>query len=167
MNQVVADYIYNSCPKLNRKLQLQKVNRNNTVYYRRTKNSKITQVYKVLLELNDTKQINSSTRKVINDMLIDDHQDNFGLELIDKRLFQLHHNIPKSVKGKNNISNLYCVTANEHEQLHIMLGGKQITSLPRKTRIRLNNENKLHMQNLYSKIFAKLSEIENKIKEVA
>lgn len=162
MNQVIADYIYNSCPKLNKKLQLQKCVRNNKVYYRRIKNSKLTQLYKVLLELNDDKKINSSTRKFINDILVDDHQNNFGLQLIDKRLFQIHHNIPKSVNGKNNISNIYCVTANEHEQLHIILGGKQIKSLPKKTRIRLNNENKLHMQNLYSMIFAKLNEIENK-----
>lgn len=167
MEKVVADYIYNSCPKLNKKLQLQKCVRNNTVYYRRTKNSKVTQLYKVLLELNDNKQINSSTRKVINDMLIDDHQNNYGQQLIDKRLFNLHHGIPRSVGGNNNISNLYCVTANEHEQLHIILGGKQIKPLPKKIRIKLNNENKFHMQNLYSKIFAILDKIENEIKEVA
>ncbi len=163
MNQLVADYIYNNCPNLNKKLQLQKVN-GKTTYYRRTKNSKVTQLFKIFLELNDRKAINSSTRKHITDMLIDDHQNNFGLELIDRRLFEFHHNLPRSVKGTNNISNIYCVTANEHEQAHIALGGKQIKFLPRKIKIRLRNENKNHFQNLFPRIKLELDKMEKEVK---
>lgn len=167
MNQTVAKYIFESCPNIQKVAQLQRVNRAGKVFFRRTKNSKNYQWLQVLLETNDKRMLNQSTKRKIMPLLIDLHSTYYGNGMIDMRLLEIDHNLPRSNGGTNNLSNLFARTGTEHDQKHIAFGGKKAI-LNRKQKIRVSRENKQNAINQFPLVVDLLNYLENQLaKKVA